>query len=137
MPPSSTSQTTPASRWTVSRPIRWNTCSSRWIRTACPPPWTGTSGKDISEKSIHTKEEWIEYAIPLSKLKEGFQQEGFCLSHFSYLVNLCHVTRVERNAFQMDDLQSPTVLIATVTLPHTLSVEAMIGQVDFLLWMAR
>ena len=86
---------------------------------------------------IHTKEEWIEHAIPLSKLKEGFQQEGFCLSHFSYLVNLCHVTRVERNAFQMDDLQSPTVLIATVTLPHTLSVEAMIGQVDFLLWMAR
>ncbi|GAA6395171.1 hypothetical protein I4100191B2_26530 [Clostridiales bacterium] len=47
------------------------------------------------------------------------------------------MTRVERNAFQMDDLQSPTVLIATVTLPHTLSVEAMIGQVDFLLWMAR
>ena len=86
---------------------------------------------------IHTKEEWIEYAIPLSKLKEGVQQEGFCLSHFSYLVNLCHVTRVERNAFQMDDLQSPMVLIATVTLPHNLSVEAMIGQVVFLLWISR
>ena len=51
---------------------------------------------------IHTKEEWIEYAIPLSKLKEGFQQEGFCLSHFSYLVNLAHVARVERDALTLD-----------------------------------
>lgn len=31
----------------------------------------------------------------LFKLKEEFQNQDFCLSHFSCLVNLSHVTRVE------------------------------------------
>jgi len=55
---------------------------------------------------IHTKEEQIEYAVPLSKLKEGFQQDGFCLSHFSYLVNLRHVARVERDTLTLDTGES-------------------------------
>ena len=52
--------------------------------------------------AIHTKEERIEHAVPLSKLKEDFQMQGFCLSHFSYLVNLAHVARVERDALTLD-----------------------------------
>lgn len=56
--------------------------------------------------AIHTKEERIEYAVPLSKLKEDFRQQGFCLSHFSYLVNLSHVTRVERDTLTLDTGES-------------------------------
>lgn len=29
-------------------------------------------------------------------------KQGFCLSHFSYLVNLAHVARVERDALTLD-----------------------------------
>ena len=52
--------------------------------------------------AVHTREERIEYTVPLSKLKEEFQKQGFCLSHFSYLVNLAHVARVERDALTLD-----------------------------------
>lgn len=62
-----------------------------------------TSGR---KTAIHTKEERIEHAVPLSKLKEEFQSQGFCLSHFSYLVNLSHVTRVERETLTLDTGES-------------------------------
>lgn len=132
-PPSSTSQITPVSRWTAFPPIRWNTCSSRWTRGGWLPPWTGTgSGRQDRKKrpvlrvggravpldeiayletagrktAVHTREERIEYTVPLSKLKEEFQKQGFCLSHFSYLVNLAHVARVERDALTLDTGES-------------------------------
>ena len=56
--------------------------------------------------AIHTKEGRIEYAVPLSKLKEDFQTQGFCLNHFSYLVNLRHVARVERDTLTLDTGES-------------------------------
>ena len=56
--------------------------------------------------AVHTREERIEYTVPLSKLKEEFQKQGFCLSHFSYLVNLAHVARVERDALTLDTGES-------------------------------
>lgn len=62
-----------------------------------------TSGR---KTAIHTGHERIEYAVPLSKLKEEFQSQGFCLSHFSYLGNLSHVTRVERDTLTLDTGES-------------------------------
>lgn len=62
-----------------------------------------TSGR---KTAVHTREERIEHAVPLSKLKEDFQKQGFCLSHFSYLVNLSHVTRVDRDALTLDTGES-------------------------------
>lgn len=58
------------------------------------------------KSAIHTKEERIEHAVPLSKLKEDFQKQGFCLCHFSYLVNLSHVKRVERDTLMLDTGES-------------------------------
>ena len=62
-----------------------------------------TSGR---KTAIHTQKDRIEYAVPLSKLKEEFQKQGFCLSHFSYLVNLSHVARVERDTLTLDTGES-------------------------------
>ncbi len=62
-----------------------------------------TSGR---KTAVHTREERIEHAVPLSRLKEELQSQGFCLSHFSYLVNLSHVTRVERDALTLDTGES-------------------------------
>ena len=62
-----------------------------------------TSGR---KTAIHTQKDRIEYTVPLSKLKEEFQKQGFCLSHFSYLVNLAHVARVERDALTLDTGES-------------------------------
>lgn len=62
-----------------------------------------TSGR---KTAIHTQKDRIEYAVPLSKLKEEFQKQGFCLSHFSYLVNLAHVARVERDTLTLDTGES-------------------------------
>ena len=56
--------------------------------------------------AVHTREERIEHNLPLSRLKEELQGQGFCLSHFSYLVNLSHVTRVERDALTLDTGES-------------------------------
>ena len=56
--------------------------------------------------AVHTREERIEHAVPLSRLKEELQGQGFCLSHFSYLVNLSHVTQVERDALTLDTGES-------------------------------
>lgn len=132
MPPSSISQTTPALPWTASPPIRWSTCLSPWTRNVWPPPWTGTGGGQEQKKrpvlrvggrtipwgeityletsgrktAIHTGHERIEHAVPLSKLKEEFQSQGVCLSHFSYLVNLSHVTRVKRDTLTLDTGES-------------------------------
>lgn len=61
------------------------------------------------KSAIHTKEERIEHAVPLSKLKEDFQKQGFCLCHFSYLVNLAHVKRVERDTLILDTGESVPV----------------------------
>lgn len=58
------------------------------------------------KSAIHTKEEQIEHAVPLSKLKEDFQKQGFCPCHFSYLVNLTHVKRVERDTLILDTGES-------------------------------
>ena len=62
-----------------------------------------TSGR---KTAIHIQKDRIEYAVPLSKLKEEFQKQGFCLSHFSYLVNLAHVARVERDTLTLDTGES-------------------------------
>lgn len=62
-----------------------------------------TSGR---KTAIHTRGERIEHAVPLSKLKEKFQEQGFCLSHFSYLVNLARVRRVERDTLTLDTGES-------------------------------
>lgn len=62
-----------------------------------------TSGR---KTAIHTGHERIEHAVPLSKLKEEFQSQGVCLSHFSYLVNLSHVTRVKRDTLTLDTGES-------------------------------
>lgn len=62
-----------------------------------------TSGR---KTAVHTKEERIEHAVPLSKLKEDFQKQGFCLCHFSYLVNLAHVKCVERDTLILDTGES-------------------------------
>ena len=62
-----------------------------------------TSGR---KTAIHTQKDHTEYAVPLSKLKEEFQKQGFCLSHFSYLVNLSHVARVERDTLTLDTGES-------------------------------
>lgn len=62
-----------------------------------------TSGR---KTAIHTAKDRIEYTVPLSKLKEEFRKQGFCLSHFSYLVNLAHVVRVERDALTLDTGES-------------------------------
>lgn len=51
----------------------------------------------------------IEAAVPLSKLKEDFQRQGFCLSHFSYLVNPAHVMRVNRTTLILDAGESISV----------------------------
>ena len=56
--------------------------------------------------AVLTREERIEHAVPLSRLKEELQGQGFCLSHFSYLVNLSHVTQVERDALTLDTGES-------------------------------
>lgn len=42
----------------------------------------------------------------LFKLKEEFQNQDFCLSHFSCLVNLSHVTRVEWDTLTLDTGES-------------------------------
>ena len=42
----------------------------------------------------------------LFKLKEEFQNQDFCLSHFSCLVNLRHVARVERDTLTLDTGES-------------------------------
>lgn len=52
--------------------------------------------------AIHTGEERIEHTVPLSRLKDELQAQGFCPSHFSYLVNLAHVRRVERDRLLLD-----------------------------------
>lgn len=62
-----------------------------------------TSGR---KTAVHTRDERIEHAVPLSKLKEDFQRQGFCLSHFSYLVNLAHVMRVDRDTLILDTGES-------------------------------
>ena len=62
-----------------------------------------TSGR---KTAVHTREERIEHNVPLSRLKEELQGQGFCLSHFSYRVNLSHVTRVERDALTLDTGES-------------------------------
>lgn len=56
--------------------------------------------------AVHTRKERIERNDPLSKLKEEFQSQGFCLSHFSYLVNLAHVMRVDRDTLILDTGES-------------------------------
>ena len=43
----------------------------------------------------------------LFKLKEEFQNQDFCLSHFSCLVNLSHVTRVEWDYRRIHSRQPP------------------------------
>lgn len=61
--------------------------------------YLGTSGR---KTAIHTPKDRIEYAVPLSKLKGEFQKQGLFLRYFSYLVNLAHVTRVDRDALTLD-----------------------------------
>ena len=52
--------------------------------------------------ALHTREERIEHPVPLSRLKDELGEKGFCPSHFSYLVNLSHVKRVERDRVLLD-----------------------------------
>ena len=53
--------------------------------------------------AVYTEEEHEMLSEPLSKLKEPLLAQGFCSSHFSYLVNLSHVKRVKRTAILLDN----------------------------------
>lgn len=53
--------------------------------------------------AVHTAKEQEMLSEPLSRLKEPLLALGFCHSHFSYLVNLFHVKRVERTAILLDN----------------------------------
>ena len=46
--------------------------------------------------AVHTTQENLLLSDPLSKLEEPLLGRGFCHSHFSFLVNLSHVQRVDR-----------------------------------------
>lgn len=59
--------------------------------------------------AIYTVEEQEIISKPLSSLKEPLLDKGFCHSHFSYLVNLSHVRRVERTAILLDNGQEVPV----------------------------
>lgn len=52
--------------------------------------------------AAHTVKEVVTLSQSLSKLREPLLPQGFYPSHFSYLVNLAHVRRVERAALTLD-----------------------------------
>lgn len=53
--------------------------------------------------AVYTAEEQELLSKSLSRLEEPLLERGFCHSHFSYLVNLSHVKRVERTAILLDN----------------------------------
>lgn len=60
---------------------------------------------DISGRktAVHTVREDLLLSDPLSKLEEPLLGRGFCHSHFSFLVNLLHVQRVDRTCLTLDN----------------------------------
>lgn len=52
--------------------------------------------------AIYTSEEQEMLSKSLSSLKQPLLTRGFCHSHFSYLVNLAHVKRIERTILLLD-----------------------------------
>lgn len=54
--------------------------------------------------AVHTvQEDPVLLSDPLSKLEESLLSRGFCHSHFSFLVNLAHIQRVDRACLMLDD----------------------------------
>ncbi|USF27046.1 Transcriptional regulatory protein BtsR [Firmicutes bacterium ASF500] len=53
--------------------------------------------------AVHTTQENLLLSDPLSKLEEPLLGRGFCHSHFSFLVNLSHVQRVDRACLTLDN----------------------------------
>ena len=53
--------------------------------------------------AVHTTEEREIIPEPLSRLKADLLVRDFCHSHFSYLVNLSHIKRVDRTALLLDN----------------------------------
>lgn len=88
----------------------------RHIRPKRPVMWVGSRAIPLGEityletsgrkTAVHTSTERLEHSVPLSRLKEEFQRQGFCLSHFSYLVNLARVARVDRDTLTLDTGES-------------------------------
>ena len=53
--------------------------------------------------AVYTVEEQELISRTLSSLEDSLLTQGFCHSHFSYLVNLAHVKRVTRTAILLDN----------------------------------
>lgn len=53
--------------------------------------------------AVHTKEEVFLLPDSLSNLKTSLLEQGFFHTHFSFLVNLTHIKRVERTAVLLDN----------------------------------
>lgn len=53
--------------------------------------------------AVYTVEEQELISRTLSSLEDSLLTQGFCHSHFSYLVNLAHVKRVTRSAILLDN----------------------------------
>lgn len=53
--------------------------------------------------AVHTTQENLLLSDPLSKLEEPLLGRSFCHSHFSFLVNLSHVQRVDRACLTLDN----------------------------------
>lgn len=53
--------------------------------------------------AVHTRDDCRYLSESLSKIKAPFLAQGFCHSHFSYLVNLAHVKRVDHGELLLDN----------------------------------
>ena len=75
--------------------------------------------------AVHTTQENLLLSDPLSKLEEPLLGRGFCHSHFSFLVNLSHVQRVDRACLTLDNGE-------TIPVSHRYYQSLMNAYIDYL-----